>query len=323
MFYTMDYEITIGQYRLQTVDKVHIVRSVEQLSDTAQITIPSHVANRQIAIDDKLSVGDRVCIKLGYNGALQTEFEGFLNIIQNDADNYVLDCIDGLYHFKVRMADVQLKPVTLPALLRRVVQTANAAHGTSYKVECDYNGGYDKFTIYHASGLDVLKKVQDEFKANIYFEGNTLHCHAPYQCIKDEKPVILDFAANVESADLKYVKKEDKKIEVEVVSHRPDGKIDKATYGDMGGEKRSLVRDGIPANQIQRIAREEYNVWRYDGYEGSVTCWLIPFIEPTASVTLRDPEQPSRTGNYYVIATEVTFDSNGGKRVVTVGRRLS
>lgn len=323
MFYVMNYEITIGSYKLQTVDKVHIVRSVEQLSDTAQITLPSHVANKQITIDDKLSVGDRVTIKLGYNGELRTEFEGYLNIIQNDADSYVLDCIDGLYHFKVRMVDVQLKQVTLPTLLRRVVQTANAAHKTSYTVACDYTGGYDKFTVYHASGLDVLKKVQEEFKANIYFEGNALHCHAPYSRMKDEKSIILDFAANVETADLKYVKKEDKKLEVEVVSHLPNGKHVKATYGDMGGEKLSLVRDGISKNQIQQIARDEYNIWKYDGYAGTLGLWLVPYVEPTHGVTIRDPEQPSRTGNYYVIATEVTFDNNGGKRVVTVGRRLS
>ena len=39
--YTMQYDIQIGDYRLGMLDKVEIHKSVEQLADTAVITLPA------------------------------------------------------------------------------------------------------------------------------------------------------------------------------------------------------------------------------------------------------------------------------------------
>ena len=38
--FTMRFDITVGDYRLGMVEKVEVRRSVEQLSDTAVITLP-------------------------------------------------------------------------------------------------------------------------------------------------------------------------------------------------------------------------------------------------------------------------------------------
>ena len=38
--FTMKFDITVGDYKLGMVEKVEITRSVEQLADTAVITLP-------------------------------------------------------------------------------------------------------------------------------------------------------------------------------------------------------------------------------------------------------------------------------------------
>lgn len=60
----------------------------------------------------------------------------------------------------------------------------------------------------------------------------------------------------------------------------------------------------------------------YDGYEGSFTGWLIPYVEPSYKLTIKDDDYPHKTGNYYVIATEVEFGSKGGSKKVTIRRRI-
>ena len=50
--------------------------------------------------------------------------------------------------------------------------------------------------------------------------------------------------------------------------------------------------------------------------------WLIPYVEPSYKLTIKDDDYPYKTGNYYVIATEVEFGSKGGSRKVTIGRRI-
>ncbi|MDR1896549.1 MAG: hypothetical protein LBR10_07155 [Prevotellaceae bacterium] len=73
---------------------------------------------------------------------------------------------------------------------------------------------------------------------------------------------------------------------------------------------------------MKRVAESEQSLWAYDGYEGSLTGWLLPYVEPAYKIRLLDSEYPRKNGNYYVIATETNFSSSGGVRKITLGRKL-
>ena len=62
----MEHDIQVGNYRLGLIDSVKIKKSVETLSDTADIVLPGVYVNRSLNIETKLKVGDEVIIKLGY-----------------------------------------------------------------------------------------------------------------------------------------------------------------------------------------------------------------------------------------------------------------
>jgi hypothetical protein len=121
---------------------------------------------------------------------------------------------------------------------------------------------------------------------------------------------------------LKYVKLKDKKIEVEVTASTSDGKKENQQYGNPGGIKISKVISSTNPVEMKRAAESEYVLWAYDGYEGDFTGWLIPYVEPSYKITLRDSEYPEKNGNYYVVATETSFSSSGGERKIKLGRRL-
>lgn len=314
--YALNFHITIGKYLLMAVSSVEIKKSVETLSDTALLKLPAYIGNHPVETKEKLQIGSEVEIRLGYNDDLTTEFKGYLNAVKTDNGTLVLECIDGLYHFKVPMPDEEIKNMSLKQILAKVT----AATGKPYTLDCDYDSGYEKLTIYKADCYDILKKIQDDYKANIYFEGNTLHCHAPYSKVANETAVIYDFAVNIEKSELQYVRQSDRKIEVEVVMRKPDGSIEKKTFGTSGGEKKTVVKEGVSSADLERIGREEYNVWCYDGYEGNFTGWLVPFVEPAYKVRIKDREFPEKTGDYYVIATDVSFSESGGVRKVILGK---
>jgi hypothetical protein len=325
--YILNYEISIGNYKVKTLDSVEITKSILNLSDTAVIVLPGTFINKATDIEDKLKEGDAVVIKLGYDNNLSTEFTGYLNSISTDDTEIRLECIDGLYLLKKRLKDVELKNVGLKSLLNRLlkeVNELNAAEGikTNFVLNCDFNIMYEKFVIFKSNGLDVLKKIQDELKANVYFENDTLHVHAPYSHVSNDKAVVFDFARNIEKSDLKYVLAKNKKIEIEVNARMPDGNNNKQTYGQSGGEKQTVVVSVSSEAAMKKIAENHYNLWYYDGYEGSFTGWLIPYVEPAYKVRLQDESLPARNGEYYVIGTKVKFGSGGGFRTVELGRRL-
>ena len=134
MTYYMDYNITIGEYRLQTLKAVSIKRSVEQLSDTATITLPGTLINDTMEIEDKIKTGDKVTIQLGYNGNLQTEFKGYLKTIKTDDKNITLECEDALWLWRVDMKDEQLQNITLKTLLQHILSQVNAARKNVYSL---------------------------------------------------------------------------------------------------------------------------------------------------------------------------------------------
>ncbi|MDR3350357.1 MAG: hypothetical protein LBN98_01750 [Prevotellaceae bacterium] len=206
----------------------------------------------------------------------------------------------------------------MKALLNEVIKQA----GDKLKISCDYEFTWEKFVFFKATAFDVLKKVQEETKANIYFKGDTLHIHPPYSKISNEKVVVYDFARNIEKADLKYVKAADKNIEVEVRTFLPDGTVIKNTFGRPGGTKISRTIHAADEGGLKNAAESEYNLWIFDGYEGSFTGWLIPYVEPAYKVLLRDAEYPYKNGVYYVAATEMKFSANGGERKITLGRKI-
>ena len=313
----MCFNITIGSRQLTAVESVSIKRSVENLADTAKIVLPAMANNAALNIESKIAVGDAVTIQLGYNDNLQTEFTGFIERISTDNGNIEIECIDALYFFKqVSLDDAVLQDVTLNDILNQIVGNID----TPVNVKCDYSLTYKKFTFYKATAYDVLKKIHDDTKANIYFEGSTLHIHPVYSEVGET--VKFDFTRNIESSELKYVKAKDRDQQIEVSYTDAAGTVHTAIAGKAGGKKTKLT---VPADDggMGNIAENWYNALVYDGYEGSFTGWLIPFVKPTDIVSLHDEQYEYKDGEYYVVGTEVEFSSSGGSRKIELGRRMS
>lgn len=317
----MDFDIVIGNYRLKMVDSVKVKHSVEQLSDTATITLPAMVEGKALQVEEKLRPDPEkptsVTIRLGYNGSLETEFEGFLKTVATDGGNLTLECEDAIYLFDRKVDDVELTGISMKALLEKVVRQIDP----SYKVETEFDFTWEKFVFYHATARDILKKVQDETKANIYFKGKTLYVRPQYAQASD-KTVVFDFSRNIESSSLKYRKKEDKKVEVTVKMTNAAGKSFEETAGAPGGKSIKKTVSGVDPSQLKTLAKNEHNLWCYNGYEGSFTGWLVPYVEPGDAVRIIDSDYPMKGGLYYVTGTEISFSKEGGKRTVSLGRRL-
>jgi len=323
----MNYNITIGDYTLKTLDSVTVVKSVENLADMATIVIPGTHINQSLQIEDKIKEGDFVMIQFGYDNNLATEFTGYLNSIATDNSTIRLECEDALYLFKKPLEDTELKNITLKALLNKVIAEVNRQNKenkthTNYTLSCDYDFLWEKFVFFQATAFDVLKKVQDETKANIYFKEDVLHIHPQYSELFNSKPVIYDFSRNIEKSDLKYVLFKNKKIEVVVNATGADGKTSKVTYGKTGGEKIEVNLGTTDNASMKKRAKEEYNIFAYDGYEGGFTSWLIPFCESGYQIELQDSEFSYKNGIYYVVSVEVKFSSSGGERVIKIGKKI-
>jgi hypothetical protein len=315
--YILNWDIRIGKYKVQTLKEVQIKTSVLNLSDTATIEMPGQYLNTWRTIEDKVHVGDPVTIQLGYNNDLETEFTGYLKRIARDDNSLVLECEDALYLMDKTVADMEYKQITIEALLNKITSQVDP----DITVVCEYDFTYEKIVVFKSTALDVLKKIHSDTKANIWFEGKTLHVHPVYQEKKEgDKSVIYDTEVNVQSNELKWKDQSDRKIQIEVAYTNAKGEISKQQYGVSGGEKVTRYVDASSEDDLKKAAENEYNLWNYSGYEGNLTGWLVPIVKAGGSVRLRDKERPE--GTYYVTGVEIEFGQSGAKRKVTLGRKL-
>lgn len=317
--FAMNFDITIGSFRLTMLDSVEVTRSVENLADTAVITLPGTAYNRALEVEDKISEGDPVCIRFGYDAdteELPVEFEGYVDTIATEEGSIKITCEDELYAFRKEVRNTVLTDVSAGDLLSHV-----ASEIGGFDVACDYDFRYDKFTIYETTGFEILKKVHEETRANIYFKGKTLHVHPQYA--ETGGKVIYDFAVNIEKSELKYKDGDRRKLTATVEGTDAAGKTVKVTKGTPGGDKFTIKLPGVSdMGALERRADEELKAKAYSGYEGSFTAWLVPRVEPGDIAELRDADYETKNGSYYVVSTETTFSSGGGSRKITIGKKI-
>ncbi len=181
MFFDINWEIlftTDGQtYELRTVAEIEIESSVDNLADMATVVLPEAVMNRVLNLERKVKRGSEVVIRLGYNGQLRDEFHGYVVSVPTNDSSLKISCEDGLFLFRKDVKDKEYKPTTVKKLVQDIINQIDK----SFKLVCDYDIAYEKFTVHDATGYDVLRKLQEETKANIYFltGKKELHIHPP------------------------------------------------------------------------------------------------------------------------------------------------
>ena len=316
--YTLDFEVKIGEFYLGMVDNITIHKSVELLADTCEIVLPAARLNKALEVEEQIKRGDEVSVSIGYKEVgIKEEFKGYLQRISTDGGSIKLFCEDDLFQFRKDLPNEELKKISLSDLLSKVVKGI----GKNYKIDCSYTWVYDKFVIRDATGYDVLKKVQEECGADIYLKDGVLHIHPPGEVIGKER--FYDFAVNIEEAELSFKRAEDKKVKVVVKAIMPDGKVKEIEVGSTGGEKVEVKCHASDTASMKARGEAEVKRRTFDGYDGSITTWLIPECNPGDTASIHDGDYTYKDGTYFVRSVTTEFSEGGGKRKVELGYRLS
>lgn len=320
MTHYIEFKTDGKKFQLNLLNSVEIISSVENLVDTATIILPESVMNNVLKLEDKIRRGSEVVIELGYNSKNKTEFVGFITDITNKSGTLTIACEDALFLFRRKIKDKIFKPAAVKTILQYLLD--EIGEGYTLVMDVDYGIVYEKFTIYQAEAYDVLKKIQEELKADIYFDTDKkqLFFYAPY---KNEAGVVeYDMSVNIESSSLEYQKAANKKVEILVESTSTDGTVKQVTVGTIGGTQQKIKVGAMSESDMKKIAEAMLLQQNSDKYEGSIDAWLRPYIKPSYRAKFKDKDYPERDGSYYVVAVTTTFSDGGGKRNIKFGIRL-
>lgn len=316
--YQLDWQISMEGKQLLAVVSVEITKSVSTLSDTATIKVPAMQYGSPLEGLKLLQKGQAITIQLGYNGNLRTEFQGYLYKVEIQNEEAIIHCEDGMYNFRRSVKNKHLLNHNIKKIAQHVIDEL----GLNYKISCNMDVQYDKFSIQNATAYDVLHQLQEDSAADIYLKEGVLHIHPVYQ--QKFGSVKYDTSINVEKLDLTYKTQAERKVWVEVESADKQGKKIVARAGSTGGDKQTVKIGGIKTlSELQKIANNLAKQKEYEGYEGSFTTWLVPYCGVGYSASLIDADWVTRNGTYYVTNVSTFFGADGAGRKIELGLKLS
>ena len=214
-------EIRIGNVSFKSVHDVRIKRSIYSLAATAVVKVPvtavlKHTGEAPAYIEtaQAVKVGDRVEIRLGYDGNLSTEFAGYVKRL-NYKVPLEIECEDEYYATRRVNCVFSGKETTLKQCLNTILPDLNIAYCVDLTLK--------NFVVNNKPGSWVLGFLKKEYGLAVFFDidgnlyagkahevqGETVKYRLRYNVIKDD--------------ELKYQLAEDVRLKVKAVCYYKDG----------------------------------------------------------------------------------------------------
>ena len=211
--FILNCDIQIGRVRFDQVTGVKITRSVDLLSDTAVIELPTRFVLRDSATSQRtaavFTAGDAVRVVLGYKETIQQEaFVGFVTSVEPGTP-VKIHCEDAVWKIRQKSCNKNFKNVDLHTVLQYILAgTGVELSGATPKI------ALDKFLLKNVNGAQALQKVKDTYGLAIYLD-DAGQLYAGLRQTEGTGPrVTYDLGGNIQQQSLRYRKAKAVKIRI-------------------------------------------------------------------------------------------------------------
>jgi hypothetical protein len=303
-------------------------RSVEDFSDTCTIKLPGITRLKTVGdnyeIDGKKMVqtgllfkeGMKIEVFAGYNRENDLQFKGFIRRV-NFSIPLEIECEGYSYQLRKKLDfSKSYKNTTVRRMLTDLIQ------GTDIRLsDLIPEIPIEKATFINISGIQMLEWLKEKCLLAVYFNNDTLYVGGLELEPKVTKRFRLGWNT-VKDSELKFGDKEFADLRIEIANRSKDGKKQKAFSGKKDGQVK-VLKTLITNEQIKKdIAERERKRLTNAGYEGSITAFLKPYVEPGMAIDIDDTKYPERKGKYFVSAVEGEFSKSGGRQKIVIGNSL-
>ena len=333
--FTLTSDIQIGQYKVKP-SAVEWKAGTGTFTDTCRIVLPlSPFVKHELPMTEHVNgiaetasgvamrnfneapfrKGDKVIVRLGYNGRNEEVFRGFVNVL-NYADQMTVECEGYSHQLRTKYFSKSYKATTLKKLLTDLIS------GTDIKLSplCD-DIPLQEVWFKNATGHKVLEWVQKELCCRVWFDGEYLYTGASKYVnpnpTRQTKDVKVKIGWNTVSAD-DLKKQIAEEVEINIVEKDAAGttKKTKPESKKYSNVKEVKVRAGLPASFLHKAVKELQQEKDCEGYEGSIVLFGEPHVWKGDKVTVSDERVPERSGNYFAEEIEGSYGEGGLRQKV-------
>jgi hypothetical protein len=323
----MTHDITVEGVNRNNPFKANAVkwsRSIEQISDSASVKVPALTRLRHegdtyenVATGLIFKEGMKVTVAAGYDGENEIRFKGFIRRI-----NYTLpleiECEGYSYPLRKKLDFTKhYKNTTVRKILADVVAGTDIVLSTSIP-----EIPIEKVVFENVTGIQVLEWLKEKCLLTVYFNFNELYCGMEQLDPKASASFRLGWNV-VKDNELKFNdQKEFADVRIQVGARKKNGQRENAFSGKKDGQVKKLRSAIKDKATLDRIAEQKRNELVNRGYEGSITAFLNPFVEPGMAIDITDAKYPERTGKYFVSGVDGDFSRSGGRQKIKIGNTL-
>ena len=301
------------------VAEVTITRSFDNQTQTAKVVLPRNLTynNKNIYEGDSPLVkrGDKIEIFGGYLPNIYLLFSGYISKVNNNVPLEFL-CEDEMFLLKQTIIkNKTYASVSLHKLLTDILPSSIKFN----ELDCQLG----KIRINEASCGKVLQVLRNDYGLYSYFKDSILYVGLPFQKELAQTQVFLfERQMITDGMDLKYLKKDDVRVQIKGIIIGDDNKRTEYIYGDTDGDLRTIFQYGGTKADLDVKAISFLTQMNYTGYYGSFTTFLIPSVTPGDYAVIDSYQYPERKGTYLIKSVETTFGSNGGRQKIELERKI-
>lgn len=294
-------------------------RSIDDYSDSAKIQVPAIAMLKtkgdvyeKVETGLQFKEGAKVEIKAGYDGKNVTRFKGFIRRI-NFSVPIEIEC-EG-YSFLLRKKLNITKSYPSGTKMKKIL--TDLVDGTEIKLsKLIPDVTIESPVIFkNASGTQVLDWFKERMAQTVYFNYDELYVGLRETELKATKKFRLGWNV-VKDNDLKFNdKKEHAEVKFLLQQRNSDGSYTKETFDSKFTStqvKRIYVR--LDPAYLQKMAEDAKAKFVNKGYEGMITAFGVPYMEPGMGAGIEDPRYTTRAATYFTEAVEFDFTKNNGVR---------
>jgi hypothetical protein len=320
--FVLEGKAQIGDFTFHAVNDIEITKSVEELGDTAIIKLPTRFKVKQNGeqkyTETAIKVGDPVIITLGYSGKYSgVEFTGYVKKIKPTIP-LEIHCEDAIWLLRRKNVAKTWESTTLKEILTEVVKD------TPIKLAPEIQDiKLDKWIIRNANGAQVLQSLKNDLLLSVFItDEGKLYCGLQ-QMTNIGQTVVYDLNFNLVENNLEFKSKEDRRIKIKFTYIDAKNKRESIEVGDPDGENREYHTSVISnMKTLETMAKAELDKLKYDGFDGDITSFLMPYATRGMKAKLIDSEHPNREANYFIKKVVTTYGIGGARRKVTLGTKI-
>jgi hypothetical protein len=306
-------------WRFTALASCVITEATDTLTDTCVIELPKKIKWEGAPVgggdNPPIKRGDKITVKLGYDGNPKLRFNGFIRRVSAKTP-VKIECEDGMFLLKqFALKKTGFKSITLDKLITHILSGTGIKHKL---IDDDILLG--SYRITKDTIAEELNELKSEYGLMAYFRNYNGEpvLYAGFSYPFDNR-VTGNFihGKNIISEELEYRRKEDIKLRVKAISIGKDNKRIEYETGEKDGELITVYHYGLDKDGLKLFAEKSLEKYRYTGFQGNFESFGEPIVTKTdiAHIEINDGNK----GDYLIKKVEINFGTNGYRQKIEIG----